>query len=330
MKQFLFLSSFLILQSITMGAYASPNEPRNVLELSANPVLVKALYSHTENLLSGVGSVAANGAIANNQGNAETQRWGADLIAAALVTNRDPSTGIAVTLFGAHLQQADGSFGVQNNFQSSSFFIESWARALLLLQQSGNPAYAPFIAKNIQPLERAAQWYVSSGEFEKQDKKCNEFTHRCFLNASALGETAALTGDRQLADLAEQSAQKGLQRQFNEGFFPEKNGFDINYNAASMMFLSRYYMICPNHNVKLMIKNALRKAGEREAQVVSSNGELSFADSTRTGIDQKHNGAGKKGFDTKGIINAFVFAYGITGKQEFESIAQNIATYRGW
>ncbi len=333
-----------LLTSQAANAFTS-DDSTSILKLVNNPVLIQALYLHPANLLSGVGDVAANGAVAGNAASGavvdiEGQRWGADLVAAALITHQDPSLGIATINFGAAQMQSNGSFGSANHFLAENFFLESWARTLLMLKETGNPAYTPMINSQIGNLAKAMHYYISSGDFLTEDGKCQtDFTHRCFLNAAALGEVASLASDPQLAAMALQSAQSGLNRQLQDGTFPEKGGFDINYNAASIMFASRYLMVCKDANMKALLLKAIHRAGERESQEVSEDGELSMIGSTRTGIDEKHDGSGDtKGFDTKGIVHALVYSGQVdvlagsrnNGERDLMEAGSIVAKNRGW
>jgi hypothetical protein len=334
-KTSLVLLTLLFVQPLIQNVYAG-NDPNTLLELASDPIVTKALYMDSTRLLSGVGNVAENGAVAENaisgsSVNVESQRWGADLVQAALVTQKDPSQAIKVSLFGLSHEQPDGSFGPENDFQHISFFLEGAARTFLLLQQSHNPAYASLIAEAIPKLDKAAKSFISSGDLRKQENKGMTFTHRFFLLAAGLGEVAALTGDKTLEAEAQRLARQGLSRQLADGTNPEKGGFDLNYNATSGLFAERYYMVCPDHSLKLELKDMIRKTLRREEQAVLPNGDLSIEGSTRTGQDLEHNGSGRaKGRDTKGILQMFAFGSEITQKPQFEDIAQKIAAFRGW
>jgi hypothetical protein len=330
----LYIALILIL---SIGSAATAAEGRsNLIEYSAQPIIVKALYSEPLRLLSGVGKIGANGAVGENseiapEVNVESQRWGADLVQAALAMHNDPGEGIKVILYGLNCEQEDGSFGAENDFQHISFFLEAAARTLILLKQSGDKKYASLVAESTMALERAARHFIMSGDMKKQQDKGKTFTHRYYLLAAALGEIATLTQDKELSQKAEECAEQGLECQLPDGTNPEKGGFDVNYNAASGLFAERYYLICTNPKVRSKLKEMIRKTLEREAQAVMPNGDLSIADSTRTGRDLKHDQSGhKKGLDHKSIIQAFVLGSTITDEPKFSEIAQKIATYRGW
>jgi hypothetical protein len=300
---------------------------------------VQSLYNDAGHLMSGAGHAdPATGAIAENAKggdaakiNVELQRWGADLVEAALATHSSPQLGIDAIAFGFKAQQPDGSFGSENGFQHVSFFLEAAARTLIVLKQSGGPAYADFIAATTPKLERAAQYFVSSGQAREQEEKGKTFTHRYYLLASALGETATITQDRALAALAAKYARMGLAAQREDGTNPEKDGFDVNYGAASGLFAIRYYAICTEPVLRKDIEDMLRKAMAREAQAIAPDGSINIADSTRTGKDAQHNDSGKpKGIDHKGVIPFFADGAEITGEARYRELAHTIAVKRGW
>jgi len=234
-------------------------------------------------------------------------------------------------LYGFKVQQPDGSFGKNNGFQALSFFLEASARTLLLLKQSKDPKYAAITAQYTPLLDKAAHEFIADGDADQQDEKGKIFTHRYYLLAAMLGETAAVTQDKELAAKAQQYALEGLAAQLPDGTNPEKGGFDLNYGAASGLFAERYYSVCTDAKMRASLKEMLRKALAREAQSVLPSGELSMADSTRTGKDAKHDNSGKpKGMDHKGVIPFFAIGAEVTGDPQYSELAQKIAINRGW
>jgi len=315
-----------------------------LLEIASDPILERALYADPTRLLSGVGQVNEFGAVAENAGsggsshpaetspmNLEAQRWGADLVQASLAMRKDPTAGLNVTLYGLSHERSDGSFGPENDFQHVSFFLEGAARTFLLLRQAKSPLFETSGKNAIPKLELAAERFIQSGDLKKQEEKGLLFTHRFYLAAAALGEVAALTGNPAFADQAMRLARKGLAQAKADGTNPEKGGFDLNYNAASALFAERYYLVCPDHELRLNLKNMIRASLRREQKAVLPNGDLSLSGSTRAGVDAKHDGSGQvKGKDTKGILQAFVLGASIEQVPEFGELAKKIAEFRGW
>ena len=322
---------------------AAPQKPAVVsrrlptmLAVTSPPVVVQSLYGDVGHLMSGAGKVDPGGAVAENASsgaaiNVELQRWGGDLVEAALATRRSPQLGVDVIRYGFKALQPDGSFGAENGFQHVSFFLEAAARTMLVLKQSGGPEYAAFVAEYTPKLESAAKYFVASGQAKEQEEKGKIFTHRYWLLASALGETATLTRDAELAGLAGKYARMGLAAQKSDGTNPEKDGYDVNYGAASGLFAIRYYAICTDPALRAAIEQMLRKGMAREAQSVLPDGTISIEDSTRTGKDAQHNNSGKpKGIDTKGVIPFFADGAEITGEARYRELARMIAVKRGW
>jgi hypothetical protein len=335
MKRFFVVAVLLTALSYVAAAQTKQYLP-NLINFSSPPVVVKALYSDPSRLLAGVGQVAANGAVAGNATsapdvNVESQRWSADLVQAALVEHTSLQPGINIMLYGFKREMPDGSFGKENDFQHISFFMEASARTLILLKQTGDPAYASVIASTTPLLEKAAQQFIADGDADRQNEKGKTFTHRYYLLAAALGETAVITHDAALAARAEEYAKRGLAAQLADGTNPEKDGYDLNYGAASGLFAERYYSICTNQEMRAAIRAMLHKALARESKSVMPNGALSMEDSTRTGKDAKHDNSGKpKGMDHKSIIPFFAIGAVVTGEDQYTQIAQRIAMNRGW
>jgi hypothetical protein len=173
--------------------------------------LSRALYSTPGRLASKIGP---SGAISFNaeweSGQAEhwfieQQRYGADLVQAGLVRNDRElvQQGWRVLEWGFAKQGPDDDFpGTGDPFHSTSFFVEASARALLLHRQSGQKGFEDVIAQHVAKVAAAARWLMRPAVARGGQRHNLPYTHRRWVLAAALGETASLTGDRAMAKAA--------------------------------------------------------------------------------------------------------------------------------
>jgi hypothetical protein len=310
----------------------SRDEPElTLLSAAKNPVL-KRMFEKQKGKF--VYDVHPNGAISVNAeweaGKSpkwfiEQQRYGADLIEAGIVLDEEARfrEGLLVIRWGLQRQGEDGGFpGTGDPFHSTSFFVEAFARSILLLKQSGRDP-STIDAKSVQKLKAAAEWLMKPEVARRGENNNIPYTHRRWLLAAALGESAAVTGDRAMALAAERYAHEGLGLQTEEGINPEKGGGDVNYQAAGILFAARYYTVCTDAALRGRIRTMIEKGLRWELTNVDSHGDVSDATSTRAGKEKGRSGAVKK-IDYKVIIEVFTFGSAITGDATFEKIAAKI------
>ena len=194
----------------------------------------------------------------------ELQRFGCDDVTAAVYANRMNllSNGENIFNWGFSKQTVDGGFnncsnctppaqGTDDAFHSASMFVEAVARCLILMQQSPNfVTYQSYINQVIPKLIRAASWLLQPSVLSKGIQNDMPYTHRRYILAAALAETALLTDDpslqQQFYSQAATFAQDGLSLQDPSGFNPEKGGYDSSYNAYGLYQACNYLVVCPD------------------------------------------------------------------------------------
>lgn len=192
---------------ITLSINAVPQ----TYQLYKNDLLMKSWYTRISPT-----SAASDEAISVNRqweiGNSsswfiELQRFGCDDITAAIYANRTNLLFNGETIFnwGFSRQTPDGGFencsncdppmqGTDDPFHSTSFFVEAVARCLILMRQSPNwKFYQPYLNETVPKLIRAVQWLLEPAVLSKGIQYDIPYTHRRYVLASALGQTAYLT-----------------------------------------------------------------------------------------------------------------------------------------
>jgi hypothetical protein len=269
-----------------------------------SPALDRILYSHPAALVRGVAPDGANGVNADwEQGQGpgmfiEEQRHGEEAIIAGLVRHspRLWRLGVREFAWGFAHQGPQGNFpDTQDPFHSTSFFVEGVAHVILVLRRAAADGVAvpPNLLGEVNSflpgLHRAARWMAGPGVWSAGLAGDAPYTHRRFLVASALGLTAALTGDRRLASRAREALAMGLTAQRGDGVFPELGGFDSSYQARGIVYAEHYLAWVPRAPSSLIPAIARGLAWERTR--ILPSGDVSIVGNTRAnGVMYDHNG----------------------------------------
>ena len=197
--------------------------------LIQDQLLNHALYSTPARIATGIasdGAISLNGRWEHSRSQQwfiEEQRYGADLIQAGMVAGGDKlvKKGWKIIDWGFARQGPDGDFpGTGDPFHSTSFFVESAARAVLLSNQAN--IYTPEIVAYTDKLRAAARWLMKPIVASRGQSKNKPYTHCRWILAAALGETAAVIGDTEMARVAQDYARDAIALQTPEGINPEK------------------------------------------------------------------------------------------------------------
>jgi hypothetical protein len=304
--------------------------------LAQDAFLAKALYSVPKRVASNIGD---DGAISVNReiGEGEEmyieeQRYGGDLVQAGLATGNDAivRTGLKVIEWGFKQQAQDGSFpNTGDAFHSVSMFVEGAARAFLSLRESGDSRYADLVASMVPRLCLAARWLVRSDVEYTGKHHDAPYTHRRWILAAALGQTAVLTQDAAMAQKAKTYAEEGLALQLGDGVNPEKGGYDVSYQCVGILQAERYFVVCPDKQLRMRIRNMIEQASNWELAMITSDGEVLVGNSTRIENEKSHSGKVKH-VNTKELLQALSYATTITGNKKYREKAALVAHARSW
>ena len=261
----------------------------------------------------------------------EDQRYGEDLIIGGLVKN-DPQAieaGFKMFDWGFAHQVDDGSFFITGDrFHSTSFFVESVARSLLVIQQSPYAKkYADQVAKYKPLVHRAARWMIKPNIWKIGIGRNKPYTHRRYLVATALGLTGKLTGDQELIEYAHKSIEDGLSLQRPDGVNPEKNGHDSSYQMVGVIYAQRWVTYFPQDEITSKVVVMINKSLLWEQTRILPSGEISTENNTRTAGQEKGRSGKLKSIDRKSALHAFAYWASVTGNQQSEENAHKIASF---
>ncbi|MEH2284804.1 MAG: hypothetical protein V7K90_26380 [Nostoc sp.] len=262
----------------------------------------------------------------------EEQRYGEDLIIGGLIKN-DPQAieaGFKMFDWGFSHQVDDGSFFMTgDNFHSTSFFVQSVAHTLLVIQQSPySEKYASQVAKYKPLVHRAARWMILPNVWKKGIKSNKPYTHRRYLVAAALGLTGKLTDDEELIKYARKSIQEGLSLQRTDGVNPEKGGHDSSYQTVGIMYAQRWVTYLPSDSLTPKVAQMIDKSLSWEQTRILPSGEISSEGNTRTGGQERiRNGSRYKKVGPGSQIRTFAYWASVTGNQKWEESARQLAKF---
>ncbi|WP_375498935.1 hypothetical protein [uncultured Nostoc sp.] len=307
-------------------------------EHESTDLIANVLYRRLSGLQKSMMPNGANGAnilwISNQARHwyIEEQRYGEDLIISGLINN-DPQAieaGFKMFDWGFAHQVDDGSFFMTGDrFHSTSFFVESVAHSLLVIQQSPySEKYANQVAKYKPLVHRAARWMILPNVWKKGIRRNKPYSHRRYLVAAALGLTGKLTGDEELIKYSRKSVKDGLSLQRPDGVNPEKGGHDSSYQTVGIMYAERWVTYFPNDSLTPKVAQMIDKSLSWEQTRILPSGEISTKGNTRTGGREKiRDGSRYKKVGPGSQIRAFAYWASVTGNQKWEESARKLTKF---
>lgn len=311
--------------------------PKTDFEYESTGLLPRILYQKPSRLyqaMSSSGAVAINAHWERGQAPhwyVEAQRTGEEAIIGGLIQNNRTAIRAGFRMFDwafAH-QLPDGSFqGTGDSFHSTSFFVASVARTLLLIQQSpDHEQYRDRIQQYLPQLHNAARWMISPGIWQPGMEHNQPYTHRFYVVALALGLTAQLANDRTLMQYAKQSLALGLARQKLDGVNPEKGGADSSYQMAGVVYAQRWIAYFPKDSLTPEVQRMITKALMWERSRIRTSGEIDATGNTRTAGQERRRTGEIKHIDQRLVFRGFSYWANFTQDPQWAEIAQKIAQY---
>jgi len=304
-------------------------------------------------------TVGADGAVDGNlkweQGQTSTwyielQRYGLVLIQDGINKEHDADIrkGMLILDWGFAHQAADGSFaGSGDIFHSSSLFVEAAAQATTLIKSYKPVTYtkdATFYNAKVSAYSaalKAAAHYLITPSVATQGQQFDQpYTHRRYLLAAALIETASLTGDTTLAAPAAAYITAGLPLQITSGLKsiaypqgmlsinmagvnPEAGGYDVSYQMAGIRFCTLYYLHGGDNTLHSAMSNMMNLGLTWETSRIDVKGNIDTTGSTRIGTELNRDGTVKQ-LNTGEVLDAFNNGYHITHKEAFRVYARRV------
>ncbi len=306
-------------------------------DLESNPLIAGVLYRNLAALIRTISLTGANGINAkwelkqSPKWFIEAQKGGENLIIGGLIRNNPEAIQAGFKMFdwGFARQADDGSFaGSAGFFHSTSFFVQSVAHSLLVLQQSPQTEkYAAQIARYQPLLHRAARWMIRADVWEKGTKGNLPYAHRRYLVAAALGLTGKLTGDQELIQASRRSLEDGLLMQRPDGANPEKGGYDSSYQMVGLVYAQRWAIYFPDDPLTPKVVAMVDKGLNWEKTRILPTGEISIVGNTRIAGQETGTLGRVKTIDHKMVFRGFAYWGLVTGNNQWLEIAKRVSAY---
>ena len=229
----------------------------------------------------------------------EQQSCAEDVVIPALLAGDTASVdvGLQALDWAFAREDPDGAFpGESDAFHSTSIFLASAARVVLLLRES--PFAAQYSAR-LQPygdaLARAAAYEVKPSVLRAGRAGDVPYGHRRFLLGTAIGLVADVTGSAALQAKARGFLRDGMALQLSDGEIPELGGPETHYQTYGMMFAIEWVSENPGDRLAAPLTATIDRALAWESSRVAADGEVSIAGNTRTaGQERNRDGSPKK------------------------------------
>lgn len=251
----------------------------------------------------------------------EEQRDGDDFIEKGIRQENDSliQTGLLIYNWGFSKQASDGSFpGTGDAFHSTSMFVEAVSRSMLLLRNyqpvTYTKDYSSVVNGMVAKLASACNWLTDPTVAANGQKYDAPYTHRRYILAAALNQTAALTNNTSLAAAATTYDSNGLALQWTSGVNPELGGYDVEYQCTGVRYALNFLSVCQDNAVRAANISMIQNALFWESGRISVTGALDSSGSTRVGVEKNRDGSTKQP-TMSDIACAFERAYAVTGQQ---------------
>jgi hypothetical protein len=304
------------------------------VEILRDPLLVQHVYPHDARTAAhapagGPGSVNADWQAGRRPDwFIEAQRAGGDWIQAGLLGGHPAAVrkGVDAIEWGFARQADDGSFpGTGDPYHSVSLFLEAAARAAIIARDVGPGASAVPVAAWRPRIGRSARWYLSPDVREKGwGGSLVPFGHRYFLRAEALALAGALEDDADLHAEAARYVKAGLALQRDDGVLPERDGFDLGYQAVALRSAGRHWFVCPDELVRRDLATLISASTDLFLDRIAEDGSLDLRDSSRHPHERARSGRAKT--VSRGLlVEAFLLGRKVTGDERYGVLAARAA-----
>jgi hypothetical protein len=218
------------------------------------------------------------------------QRRAYDVVAAGVASSRNDlvARGLSALEWGFAHAAPDGSFPDEDGanprarLARASFFVGAAARSLVLIQQSPSPPQLKARAAALRPpLQRSATWIANGPGFQDFLQGARN-TNQVAIMAWSLAAAGQAIGDPRLGRKADQLMREALRRQRPDGVFPERRGFDTNYQSVTLEALAHYADMIPPGPGRARLTAALRKGTTRLVHAIDRQGRIDAGSNTRT------------------------------------------------
>jgi hypothetical protein len=281
--------------------------------------------------------VAENGAVGRNKrtfSDVATQRDALWLLRNSMIQNNQNHVSKAVQAFEYAFQHQTKAGNFKNGqgydavtaIGADAFFLYSYAHAYLLLKNDARFGPQFQRMKKLEPqLHSAVRWLdKNKAELHRQDGKT---PNRLLFDAMAFYFASSITGATQYRASGREFLNQALASQKHDGSFTEKGGYDTSYQAVCMLNLSLLFIYLEDERLRNEIKGALDRASTWLAGKIASNGKVSAAGNTRTGLGQEIQSGKSKDINYPEVALSLYYSSVILNRPALATMADKVVTY---
>ncbi len=264
----------------------------------------------------------------------EDQRFGGDYISAGLAFgNKDQIRwGLEALAWGFARMEANGEFMHPDSYHSGSFFIESAAHGILLIESSPwREELAKPVAAIKPKLLTAARWMVRPGvhaaawEDTKNWRGQRPYAHRRYLEEATIGEFGVLFSDKELIAKSAALVRDGIAFQRADGVNPEKGGYDSHDQPLGLVYACEDCAMVADDALRRGMKPMLDKAFAWLLTRIKDDGTVDATGNTRTGLSQEAARSGKpKGIEDRHVVRSLAHWSKLTQNSQRASAARRV------
>jgi hypothetical protein len=259
----------------------------------------------------------------------EEQRFADTVIGAGVNRNRVDliDAGLRALEWGFQQQSADGSFACKDNYLSTSYFVAAVAHSIWLLETTG---YARDFSGRVGTLRtalaRSARWLADPQNFDANRSGHDSYVSRYFLTGYALAASGRLLADAKLALAGEDMVRVGLSKQAAGGYFPERGGFDVSFQAEALVYLLRFHDHAAGAETRRISEPAIRRGLDWLESRTQPGGVIQAAGNTRAGAGQERDRTGQtRRISAVAVARALGLAKHVFGDNKYEVLARSVA-----
>ncbi len=262
----------------------------------------------------------------------EEQRFADTVIGAGVNRNRVDmiDAGLRALEWGFQQQSPDGSFPCKENYLSASYFVAAAAHSIWLLETTGYARDFSGRIGFIKPkLQSAARWLADRQNIDAARAQQDAHSSRYLLTGYALAASGRVLADPALALAGEDMVSVGLSKQHPSGYFPERGGFDVSFQAEALVYLLRFHDHAATAETRRNIEPALRSALAWLESRTNATGVIQIAGNTRSGFGQERDRTGQpRRVSAVAVSRAFGLARFVLNEAKYEALARTVANAR--
>ncbi|UCC94880.1 MAG: hypothetical protein JSW40_08730 [Candidatus Omnitrophota bacterium] len=253
--------------------------------------------------------------------------WDAIVAGIGKEREQDIRRGLKAIRYGFENMRDDGSF--ENSSLSGTVrFLFACAKSYQEIKNSRyKDKYIREFDSYIPQLRKATLFVLNSPEWRREAAGEPGCTNR----EIGLGLAAHLLGIiLEYPDIIKEGNTlfyQGVNKQTEEGIFPEKDGYDSSYQATSLQFIALYYLYVADDKEREQLLSILRKGWQWELSRIESSGKILIGGNTRTGWKQEVWRGKYKEVNYPDVALSLIYWSHISGDKSLRKVARNIFEY---